>query len=181
MTVTNARWFMTMGRVEMTDSIKSRRRWSCRFRGGVPRGPFKAALIARENAPACTPGARFRYSSLGIPVAPSSNSGWTFAAAVKINPCGDSAAANERLCRGHLADPGKAHAEVHRVPLSAPLLPSASSPFHRIIAAHSIRAPDRFPPTVPFDASIFDHGRRIVGKINLFADPETSRHVKTRR
>lgn len=73
------------------------------FREGVSRGPFKVALIARENAPAGALGAWFRHSSLGVSAASSSNSGWIFAA-VNINPF-EIAAADKRLCRRHFTVP----------------------------------------------------------------------------
>lgn len=147
MTVTNARWFVTMGRVEMTDSIKLRRRWSWRFRGGVPRGPFKAALIARENAPASTPGARVSLQFIrDCPVAPSSNSGWTFAT-VKINPCEDGTNVSTAAILLAQERPTRKFNVFRYLPFSFPeYLYSAPSPFHRIITAHSIRAPDRFSP-----------------------------------
>lgn len=119
--------FATIGCAEMMDSLKSRRRYflglSFFSRRGVSHDPFKAALIARENAPASTPGTRFRYSSLQIPVAPRVGQVRLHLHRRENKSCrGLGTAAVKRLCRCHLVGPRKAHAEVQRVPLSALLL-----------------------------------------------------------
>lgn len=169
----------------MTDSIKSRR-CSSPFRGGVSRRPFKAALIARENAPAstrihththtCTLGARFRYSSLEDSAASSGNSGWIFAA-VKINPAevGAERRTNERFsCRRHLAAQERPTRKFTVFRYVSPFF-AASSPFHRIIAAHSIREADRFSPTVSLMLQSSTNGVESSGRAGSLADSKTLR------
>lgn len=94
------------------------------------------------------------------------------------------ASVSVRCTRRHLEEQRKAHAEVYRVPLPSSSLParsrSATSPFHRVIAAHSIRASDRFSSTVPLMLQFSPSGVGAAASVQLgpFDPPQRSRATR---